>query len=228
MQEIQMHMNRYPVFVPKKIKMVQLQLWVIVMGNRVKASIDTRLTLSPEKSQTFLVILLISSTLLIFLGMFFLWHGKTEGWFSSIIGLLLGIAAFCGWLQSQKSIDMGNAPPTVFSGQGVSLSTDARTFASSDSTIGLMNVLCTIMEREPLPEASGIIDHAGVVHKDAKSLKSAKERIDCINELSHKHKEHVISEMKKKLVKQTVIDSSIELSPEQQQNNVALRPEVEE
>lgn len=147
------------------------------MGDNISSKLDIQL--KPELSQIALITLLLISGISFFVSFYFTWYDKNST-LPLLVALLSLALVSLGWWKSQRAIDMANSSPTeIVCPDGSRLLTDTRAIESTNSVKQLASIIETMSVRQPLPEASGLIDTEGKVIQNSE-LKS-NQIVDSIN-----------------------------------------------
>jgi hypothetical protein len=128
------------------------------MMEPVTAKVQASFNINPNRSQTFLVSLVVLAAILAG-GSAYL-NDTPLGWaFLGLSALTFG-AASLGWWKSQADVDSETAHPTSLAlPQGGSISADARTIRDPLAIQHVLQMVDAMMTRQPLPDADGLIDN---------------------------------------------------------------------
>lgn len=123
----------------------------------VSAKVQASVSINPNRSQTFLVSLVVLAAILAG-GAAYL-NDTPLGWaFFGLTAFVFG-AASLGWWKSQADVDSENAHPTNLAlPQGGAISADARTIRDPQAIQHVLQIVDALMARQPLPDADGLID----------------------------------------------------------------------
>jgi hypothetical protein len=129
------------------------------------ADLKAGVTLTPERSQVFIVAMLVLAGIALVAGLVFLWYKPEICWVPFSFALLFAGVASIGWFRSHSNVDLhGAAPTTVSSSENgaIQLSTDLRTLLTPEALIGLTQVVELITYRQPIPEPDGLVGKGGI------------------------------------------------------------------
>ena len=168
----------------------------------VSADISAKLSLNPKLSQISIIISLLISAISFLSCFVFIWNEKN--WVvPCLVGTLFLAVSCIGWWRSQRAIDMSNSTPTELTGlDGIKILTDTRAIESNNAVNNLSKIMQVIANRNPLPEANGLIDDNGnivpnsaeasnqvVNNINSENLKSS----DSIRNLIFENQKHILN-----------------------------------
>ncbi len=135
---------------------------------KIRAALQTKFNFKPERSQVFVVALLIVGALCLIMGFILLLLQNSDFWMPLLIGLVLIAISIFLWLISYKNIDMAGSVPTTITDKssGFSLTTDARTLTETLQNFEM--IFSVLGHRKPLPEPDGLVDADGRPQPDKK------------------------------------------------------------
>lgn len=144
----------------------------------VAAKVQASFNISPHRSQTFLVSLVLLAGLLAG-GSAYL-NDSPLGWAFLGFSVLAFGAASRGWWKSQPDVDSENAHPTNLAlSHGVSITTDARTLRDPQSMQHVFQLVNTFITRQQLPDADGLIDsHLKIIPDSKEDAQTATRQIN--------------------------------------------------
>ncbi|CAK2438819.1 conserved hypothetical protein [Vibrio crassostreae] len=145
-----------------------------------KPNVVVQASLNPQKSQIVLICFLLSGLLVLCIGLFFLYE-KIEMWYvPSVIGVCIIIFSGLAWFKSQKDTDLAGSTTSISRADDkIEITTDARFANSKDGVLLLNKVIDIDLNRQPLPQADGIVDKHGEVIPDTRAF--ANEKVSEIN-----------------------------------------------
>lgn len=115
------------------------------------------------------------------LGATLLGLGNNAGWAFASFSLPLAWYAKKGWFVAHADADLSDAKPTTIStADGLTVSTDSRTFRSSDSAVAFANLVIEVSQRKALPLADGLVENGVVIPN---SMDAANAQVRQINEI---------------------------------------------
>lgn len=129
------------------------------MSTGVKVDSSVATTLNPERSQVFLVGLIVCACLGLILSCYLFALDNNAAFYFFGLASLLAVGALIGWFKSQPDVDLADSRATQVSlPNGAALTTDSRVLRSPEGLAALVQLLQETMAREPLPIADGTLD----------------------------------------------------------------------
>lgn len=129
------------------------------MSTEVKVDSSVSTTLIPERSQVFLVGLIVFACLSLILSCYLFTLDNTAAYYFFGLACLLAGGALLGWFKSQPDVDLADSRATEVSlPNGAALTTDSRLLRSPEGLAALVQLLHETLAREPLPIADGTLD----------------------------------------------------------------------
>jgi hypothetical protein len=157
------------------------------------AKLEAAVTLTPVRSQVFIVSLLAIGSFSLAIGFGFLWAQR--GWVSAIplaIGLSCIGAGCWAWSRSHRNIDLTNAAPTQLKHveSGLELSADARSIDSREVAKLFGAVTQILAHRTHLPDPDGLLSPDGTPIPNSREAAIA--RVQAANEEAQRLGTHAV------------------------------------
>lgn len=186
-----------------------MALYLSVLSDMdIKGRFRTDLSLSPQKSQVFVLGCLLVSAFCLFSSFAFLWVGKDKWEVPLICSAVAGGLAFVGWLFSHRNVDLSGGRTTELfaDDRGLSIRMDARNHPTKQMLMAFASYAESAAHREKLPKSSGLIDSSGKVIEGSEL--EANQEIDRLNALVESQAEQM------KTIAQNAKDGAINLTAE--------------
>ncbi|MCG9660780.1 hypothetical protein [Vibrio mediterranei] len=157
---------------------------------KIQPNVSVQASLTPQKSQIVLICFLLSGLFVLCIGLFFLYE-KVELWYvPSVIGVCIITFSGVAWFKSQKDTDLAGSTTSISRAEDrIEITTDARFANSKDGILLLNKVIEVDLNRQPLPQADGMIDKYGEVIPDTEAV--ANEQVSEINALTQNRADKV-------------------------------------
>ena len=162
---------------------------------RFISKIGAKIDISPRGSHVVILCLVVALLFCLAATFFFIHHEKNY-WPSLIIALVILAVIVLLWFLSRRDIDGESIPPVNISmtngAKSTTLSLHHRSITEEDSRAALLQILSQALNRSPLPEPDGLVDHDGKPLPE--SIDEARQRVDAANSQSEQILNTVFSE----------------------------------
>ena len=190
--------------------------------SRIRAKVDT----NPRGSHV-VILCLVGVLLFCLAATFFFIYDEKNYWPPLVLSLVILVVIVLFWFFSRRDIDGGSIPPVNISmtdgTRSTTLSLHHRSITEGHSRAALLQILSHVLNRSPLPEPDGLVDHDGKPVPE--SIDEAKQRVDAANNQSEQILNSVFSEPASLRSREAIEQDSALQAPKPDDDDESALPE---